>query len=415
MRPNDDRSAMEPEGAAHPGAPAGPAASPASALTFGAPARAHFMLEPEAVYLNHGAFGALAQPVAAAQAEWRSHIERHPSRFMRDELPGLVRGAAERLGAYVGAAGENIVFLDNATTAMNAVLRSFVLMPGDEVVTTSHCYGAVMRTLEFVCDRADARLIAADLPFPIEDPAQVVDAVLRSLSARTRLLVIDHATSKTALVFPLAEIAAEARDRGIAVLVDGAHGPGMLPLEIEALGVDYYAANCHKWLGAPRGAAMLWAAPERQPYVRPTTISHFIADGFTAAFDWPGTKDFSPWLCTPAALDFRERWGEEAIAKHCGGLIREAARQIARDLGTERGGPDSMTGFMATIALPDGLPGKPAEADRLRRRLLAEEGVEADIQAFDGRLWVRVCAYLYNEPAEYERLAAGLKRVIAAG
>jgi len=404
---------MEPEGAAHPGDPAPlPGSDPAP--TFGAPARALFMLEPESVYLNHGAFGALARPVADAQAAWRAHIERHPSRFMREELPGLIRQAADRLGGYVGARGEDLVFLDNATTAMNAVLRSFVLMPGDEVVTTSHCYGAVLRTLEFVCDRADARLISAAVPFPVHEPGQVTEAVVSALSARTRLLVIDHATSKTALVFPLADILAEARERGVAVLVDGAHAPGMSPLDLEALGADFYAANCHKWLGAPRGAAMLWATPARQPYVRPTTISHFVADGFAPAFDWPGTKDFTPWLCVGAALDFRARWGEAAIAERCGGLIREAARQIARDLGTERGGPDSMTGFMATIALPDGPPAKPAEADRLRRRLLAEHGIEADIQAFEGRLWVRVCAYLYNEAAEFERLAAGLRRILAS-
>lgn len=377
---------------------------------LGAAARRLFALDPEATYLNHGAFGALADPVAEAQADWRGHIERHPSRFMRLELGGHLRRTAERVGAYVGAKGEDIVFLDNASTAINAVLRSFVLMPGDEVVTTSHCYGAVMRTLEFVCDRADSRLITADLPFPIDRPEQAIDAILDALSARTRLLVIDHATSKTALVLPIAEIVAEARDRGIAVLIDGAHGPGMLPLEIEALGADYYAANAHKWLGAPRGAAFLWAAPERQPYVRPTTISHFVADGFTPAFDWPGTKDFTPVLSIPAALEFRQRWGEGAIARHCGELIRSAADQVAKDLGTVRGGPDSMTGFMAAVALPGAGTAKKPQAERLRARLLDAHDAEVDIQPVDGRLWLRLCAYLYNEPRDYERLVEALRK-----
>ncbi len=386
----------------------------ADSHAFGAAAREHFLLESDAVYLNHGAYGAVSQRVIEAQADWRRHVERHPSRFMRHELGGLLRRTAGTLGDYVGASGEDIVFLDNATTAINAVLRSFVLMPGDEVVTTSHCYGAVMRTLEFVCDRADARLIIADLPFPMEHPEQAVDAVMGALSARTRLLVIDHATSKTALVLPVEEIVAEARDRGIAVLIDGAHGPGMLPLEIERLGADYYAANAHKWLGAPRGSAMLWAAPERQPYVRPTTISHFVADGFTPAFDWPGTKDFTAYLSIPAALDFRARWGEEPIRRYCTDLMRAAARQVARDLGTERGGPDSMTAFMAAVALPADAtgPAKKPQAERLRRQLLDAHDIEVDIQPVEGRLWLRLCAYLYNEAGDYERLSAALKKVL---
>ncbi|MCR9221966.1 MAG: aminotransferase class V-fold PLP-dependent enzyme [Alphaproteobacteria bacterium] len=411
MRLKDDTLSDPSEAAARP--PAGGAArSDAQGPGFGAAARAHFMLEEGAIYLNHGAYGALSRPVSQAQSDWGVHIERHPSRFMRTELPGLMRRTADGLGAYVGARGEDVVFLDNATTAINAVLRSFMLMPGDEVVTTSHCYSAVMRTLEFVCDRADARLIVADLPFPIEEPGQAVDAVIGALSPRTRLLVVDHATSKTALVLPVAEITAEARDRGVAVLIDGAHGPGMLPLEIEALGADYYAANAHKWLGAPRGAAMLWAAPERQPHLRPTTISHFVADGFTAAFDWPGTKDFTPVLSIPAALEFRARWGEAAIAERCTSLAREAARHLARDLGTERGGPDSMTAFMAAVALPPSAGAKQPDADRLRRRLLEEAGIEVDLQPIDRRLWLRLCAYLYNEPSEYEALAAALKRML---
>ncbi len=332
---------------------------------------------------------------------------------MRRELGPLLRRTADRLGAYVGAAGEDIVFLDNATTAINAVLRSFVLMPGDEVVTTSHAYGAVLRTLEFVCDRADARLVSADIPFPIDDAEEAVDAVLRVLTARTRLLVIDHVTSKTALILPVRELIAEARERGIAVLVDGAHAPGMLPLEIESLGADYYAANAHKWLGAPRGAAFLWAAPERQPYLRPTTISHHFAAGFNPAFDWPGTKDFAAPLTIPAAIDFRARWGEAAIRQYCTGLVREGAGALAQALGTMRGGPDSMTGFMAAVALPESAGrARPDAADALRDHLLDAHGIEVDIQPFAGRLWLRLSAYLYNTPADYERLADVLRRAL---
>lgn len=377
---------------------------------FGKAAQADFLLERDFSHLNHGSFGATPIPVMAQAQKWREHIETQPSRFMKVELPGLLRQSAGVLGDAFGAKGDDIVFLDNATTAINAVLRSLVLFPGDEVITTSLTYGAVMRTLEFVCARAEARLNIVSIPFPLDGPHEILERLNDTISPRTRLVVVDHVTSKTALVMPLEEIIADCTDRGIPVLVDGAHAPGMLPLALDALGATWYTGNCHKWVGAPRGSAFLWADPARQPNLRPTTISHHVADGFVPAFDWPGTKDFAPYLSMQAALDFRAGYGEERIRDYCCGLALEAGPRLAEALGTQVGTPRSMTGFMTTVALPSSFgKAKQDNAEAIRMRLRDEHRVEVDLQAIEGRLWMRLSLYLYNTLDDIDRLANAVK------
>jgi isopenicillin-N epimerase len=382
---------------------------------FGAGARSDFMFKDGLTYLNHGAYGATARPVMDAAQALREKIESQPSSFMTSQLSQELRASAQILGYYVGAQGEDIVFQDNATTAINAVLRSLVLFPGDEVLTTSLTYGAVMRTLEFVCDRADARLIPVHIDYPMIDAETVVDTIVAAISPRTRLLVIDHVTSKTASILPIAEIAAECRDRGIHILVDGAHAPAMLDLNIESLGVTWYTGNCHKWMGAPRGSAFLWTVAERQAYLRPTTISHFIADGYVPAFDWPGTKDFTPYLTIPAALEYRSLYGEDQIRSYCNRLAYEAGQHVARQLGTRTGIPKSMSAAMMTVALPEGYgPAKQDNANALRARIRQDHNLEIDIQAFERRLWLRLSAYIYNDMEDADRLVHAVKAVRAA-
>ncbi|MDF1748534.1 MAG: aminotransferase class V-fold PLP-dependent enzyme [Alphaproteobacteria bacterium] len=382
--------------------------------SFGAAARSDFMFEAGLTYLNHGAYGVTSRPVMAAAQAFRERIESQPSYFLTTVLSPELRASAQILGQYVGAKGEDIVFQDNATTAINAVLRSLVLFPGDEVLTTSLTYGAVMRTLEFVCDRADARLIPVHIDYPMSDAETVVETIVAAISPRTRLLVIDHVTSKTASILPIAEIAAECRDRGILVLVDGAHAPAMLDLDIESLGVTWYTGNCHKWLGAPRGSAFLWTVAERQAYLRPTTISHFIADGYVPAFDWPGTKDFTPYLTIPAALEYRALYGEDRIRSYCNTLAYEAGQHVAKGLGTHIGIPKSMAAAMMTIAMPDGYgPAKQDNANALRNEIRKTHNLEIDIQAFERRLWLRLSAYIYNDMDDADRLLHAVKAVKA--
>lgn len=376
-------------------------------VPFGRALRPLWLLDPESVHLNHAGFGATPVAVLDAADAWRRRVEINPSQFMETALSGLLRGAAGRLAAYVGARPENLVFVDNATTGINAVLRSLVLMPGDEVLTTSHVYRSVRHTLDFVCERAGARLTFADIPFPVQGAGEVAAAFRDAMTPRTRLLVLDHVTSHTAVVMPLEEIVPMAAERHVRVLVDGAHGPGNLPLALDALGemgVSWYIGNCHKWLAATKGCGFLWAHPDCQRSIRPTAIGNRFGEGFAAAFEWPGTKDFSPWLSVTAALDFRDRMGDAAARDYCHGLARDGARLLTEAWGTRAGTPPALASAMTTVALPTDAGGdRVAQAvqDALRR----DHGIEVKAMAFSGRLWVRFSAYLYTELDDIARLA----------
>ena len=375
------------------------------AARFGANIRDAFLLDPDCTYLNHGSFGAIARPVLAAVEARKREIEFQPSRFMTEVYPDLVRENAALLGAYLGGQAQDIVFVENATQAVNAVLRSLVFMPGDEILTTNLTYNAVRKTIDFVAERAGARVVPVDVPFPVDAPFDIVNAVEEGMSRRTRLLVIDHVTSHTAVVMPVKDIIRLARERNIPVLVDGAHAPGMLPVKLEELDATWYAGNCHKWLGAPRGCGFLWTYRDYQSRIRPTTISHYVNEAYTAAFDWPGTKEFSPWLTVGAAIDFRDELGEADIYGYCRPLAARAAQMLSARWRSRLGTPRSMMSFMATVELP--FPGRatPAAAQQIRAILRDRHNLEAFIKAIDGSLWVRLSAFVYNEMADYERLA----------
>ncbi len=377
---------------------------------FGREIRREWLLEEDIRFLNHGSYGAAPKVVLDAQSRWRERMERQPVRFMVDELPAHLRAAAAGLAEYLGADGQDLVFVDNATTAVNAVLRSLVFEPGDEIVTTTHAYNAVKNAIEYVCSRTGAVFKEAAIPFPATgDDAEVIGAVEAEITPRTRLAVIDHVTSETALVLPIARLIALLKQRGVPVLVDGAHAPGMIPLALNDLGADWYLGNGHKWLCAPKGCAFLWARPERQAEIHPTVISHGLGQGFTAEFDWQGTRDFSPWLAVTDALAFRRGLGD-GVARYCKGLVGDAARHLAAAWKTEIGTPDAMGGFMVTLRLPAGVEPTRDAAKALRECLLANHRLETQIFPFAGALWLRLSAFVYNEFEDYSPLAELLAR-----
>ncbi len=366
--------------------------------------RPKFMLDPEWRYLNHGSFGALSVPVFEANEAVRREAEMQPGIFMQEAVMGRVRKNIAALGPFIGADPDNLVFVENATSAINAVLRSLVLMPGDEVLTTSNVYNAVRKTLEFVTERASARLVIAEIPFPMRNTGEIVDAIMAAITARTRLVVVDHVTSETAITMPLGEIIEQVKERGIPVLVDGAHAPGMLRLSLENLGATYYAGNCHKWLGSPRGCGFLWTDPEYQRRVRPNVISHYINEGYHRAFDWPGSKDFSAWLSVEAAIAFRATLGEGDIYAYCRPLAARAARHLAAVWETETGTPQGAMSFMSTVALPWTGTSNRQKAELLRSKLRERHKTETFIRNINGRLWLRVSAFVYNDISEYSKL-----------
>jgi isopenicillin-N epimerase len=378
---------------------------------LGKAVRHEWPLDWDFLSVNHGSFGAAPRVVLAAQQDWQRRLEAQPGRFMRAVLPEALRHAADRLGAFIGADGRDIAFVDNATTGCNAVLRSLRLQPDDEIVVLSHGYGAVRNTVRYVCERAGARMVEAEVPFPQPHADTIVANIAAVLTARTRLAVVDHITSASALVLPLRRMVDMCHAASVPVLVDGAHAPAQVSLDMRALGADWYAGNCHKWLCAPKGSAFLYAAPDRQRDLHPVTISHGLGKGFLEEFDWTGTRDPSAWLATDVAIDFHNRLGGEAVMARNIALAAEAAALLARRLNTDVGAAGALAGSMGVVRLP--LAGD-ATADRsadIRVRLLAA-GTDAPTHVQAGAIWLRISAAAYNDIEDYERLGDIVARVL---
>ena len=396
-------------------------ARPAADVPFGHAALALFPLEPGCIYLNHGTVGVTPNAVMQARAAILAEIERHPSRFMLRELahlrfgaaseperPPRLRAAAESVGAFLGCRGDRLAFVDNATAACNSVMRSIDWRAGDEVLVSDHGYGGVTRAATFFASERGAVVRTLAWPFPASGEDAFVDAVAAAIGPRTRLAVLDHVTSETALVLPIAAMAAACRARGVPVLVDGAHAPGAIDLDIGSLGADWYAANLHKWAFAPRACGVLWAAPCREQGLHPAVISWGIDhDDWLQEFDWQGTRDPSPWLAAPAGIEFIEQTlGEAAMRAHNHRLACWAAQHLGERWRREWRTPEAMIGCMVTVPLPARFDGRNAsEAQRLRDALLAEHHVEVPVIARGGRLWARLSLQVYNDESDVQRFA----------
>lgn len=382
--------------------------------TLGTAIRDAWHLDPAALTVNHGSFGATPKSVLAAQDEWRRRMEAQPTLFMALTLPEALRQAAARLAAFLGAQPGDIAFTDNATSGCNAVLRSLRLSPGDEILMLDHGYGAVRNTARHVAALAGARVVEATLPFPRPRTDAIVAALKAALTSHTRLVIIDHITSPSALVLPIVPMIAACHAVGAKVLVDGAHGPGQVDLDLAALGADWYAGNCHKWLMAPKGCAFLWARADRQADLHPVTISHGYGKGFMAEFDWTGTRDPSAYLAVGSAIDFYYGLGGARLARRNAVLAAEAGALLARRFGTECGTEGETQGSMALVRLPILGPVDQARALALRQRLLRDHATDAPLNAIDGKIWLRLSAQAYNEIGDYERLGDVVARLCAS-
>lgn len=376
--------------------------------TFGSAVRKEWLLQPGISFLNHGSFGATPRLVLAAQAKWRRRMERQPVQFMTRILPGALRDAAAALAAFLGTSADRLVFVDNATTAVNTVLRSIPWRAGDELVLSDHAYPAVKNAVRYIGGQAGVTVREAGVPFPLRGAEQVVDAFMEQLTKRTRLVLVDHVASPSALVFPVEEIVNRCKQAGIAVLVDGAHAPGMLPLELDGLGADWYVGNCHKWLFAPKGCAFLWTTPSAQRDLHPLVISNHFGKGYLAEFDWTGTRDPSPWLSITAALEFYRWLGGESLRGHNHGLAISAARVLAQAWGVPLPAPEDMFDAMVTMPVPSCRNANQRAADELHDALWEKFRVEVPVIHFKDRLWVRISAQAYNEISDYEVLAEGI-------
>lgn len=369
---------------------------------------AAFALDPALTLLNHGSFGACPRRVLAVQDLERARLEADPIGFM-DEAAARVRVVADRVAVRLGARGDDLALVENATAGTATVLRSLALAPGDRLVTTSHVYGAVRQALQVIGGRAGAVVDEVVVPFPLSDPEEVVAAVVPHVRG-ARLAVLDWITSPTGLVLPVEPLVAACRAEGVPVLLDAAHAPGQVPMDLDALGADWVTGNLHKWLFAPKGSAVLWARADRRGELVPLAPSHDTPLGFPRAFDWVGTRDPSGWLAVPEALAFVDALGLDAIRAHNDALAAWAAQTLADRWGVVLPAPASMRAAMATLPLPGDVPAERVDAlhDALRAR-----GLEVMLVPFDGRAWIRISAQVYNTEAEYLRLGEAVVDLLA--
>lgn len=381
-------------------------------MTPGTPElRALWTLDPTVTFLNHGSFGATPRPVLDAQARYRDAMEREPVAFLGRRLEGLGAAVRARLATYLGAEPAGVLPVANATAGINAVFRSIDWAAGDELLLADQAYNAVKQAARYLADRHGVRVVEAKVPFPLANAGEVVAAFAAGLSPRTKLVVIDHIASPTALILPVAEVKAMARAAGVPVLIDGAHGPGLLPLALDALGADFYVGNLHKWVCAPKGAGFLYCAAAWRARVHPLAISHGYGMGAAVEFDWTGTDDPTPWLCVPEALAFWERLGETEVRAARHALVREGRRLVAEALGADLPHPDdpALYGAMAAIPVPWAGPASAPYCQALTARLYAEHQIEVPFMGYDERVLVRISGQVYNAPEDYVRLAEALR------
>jgi isopenicillin-N epimerase len=374
--------------------------------------RGLWLLDREVAHCNHGSFGAVPAPVLAAQEKIRRRMAVNPMRWFVRELPELVVRARAEVAAFLGADADDLAFVSNVSAGVSAIAQSVQLSPGDEVLSSDHAYGAVSYALDRLCARTGAQRVVASIAYQSSDD-EVVAAFAELCTERTRLVVVDQVTSATARRFPVEDVARLAHRSGARVLVDGAHAPGMLALDVPGLGADFWVGNMHKWACAPAGSGALWVDPQWREEVLSLVVSWSEPEGYPSSFDSVGTDDLSAWLATPESLRVLGSLGWDRVRAHNEALVGWAQSRVAEILGLPSGDLRHDPGLsMALLRLPPGTADSLEQAYKLRDQL-AELGVETAMGSWNGCGTLRLSAQAYNQPSDYERLAAGLRDLIA--
>ncbi len=372
--------------------------------------RSQFLLDPDAVFLNHGSFGACPKPVFDVYQRWQRELERQPVRFFQRRIVELMAEARAALASYLNCGADEVVYFPNPTTAVNMVARSLELRPGDEILSTDHEYGALDRTWRFLCQKAGASYIRRPIPLPVSAPQDVVEAVWSGVTERTRAVFISHLTSPTALIFPVAEICRQARAAGLLTLVDGAHAPGQLALDLTEVGADLYTGACHKWLCAPKGSAFLYARREIQSTLEPLIVSWgWEAENpsdstFIDHHEWQGTRDMAAFLAVPDAIRFQRDHDWDAVRSRCHALARESRRRVHALTGLAPICPDTAGWYaqMYSATLPE------LDVKEAQRFLRDVHQVEVPVFRWDDTPMLRVSVQAYNREQDLDTLLAGL-------
>lgn len=374
-----------------------------------------FLLDPEIHFLNHGSFGACPQPVFQAYQEWQRRLERQPVLFLGREFPNYDRQARQALGDYLHAGADDLVYVPNATHGVNIVARSLRLEPGDEILTTNHEYGACDNTWEFLCQKSRARYIHQPLTIPLGKDDEIIEQLWQGVTRRTRLVFISHITSPTALILPVQAICRRARQEGILTLIDGAHAPGQIEVDLEAIQADYYTGNCHKWMLSPKGAAFLYARQEAQARIEPLVVSWgYSADESTTSgsryvdlLQWTGTKDPSAALSVPYAIEFMQEQNWQQVRVGCHSLAVETRRRLNALTGLEALCGEDAFYQMFSIRLPD-----QADLKQLKRRLYDEFRVEVPMMQWNGMKLMRISIQAYNSRSDADALIEALQTLL---
>jgi len=374
-----------------------------------------FLLDPKIVFLNHGSFGACPQPVFDAYQAWQRRLERQPVLFLGRELPELERQARQRRAAELNCGADDLVYIPNATPGVNIVARSLALAPGDEIVTTDHEYGACCNAWEFICRKTGARYIQTPIPLPLPDEDESVERLWQNVTAHTRLLYLSHITAPTAARLPVEAICARARREGILTLIDGAHAPGQMALDLEAIGADFYTGNCHKWMLSPKGAAFLHTRPERQALIEPLVVSWGAqttpettrGSQYIDYLEWTGTNDPSAALSVPAALDFMAANEWPKVRRSCHRLAAQLQTRLAEATGCAPLYGSDRFEQMFAAELPAGV-----DLNQLKTRLYDEYAIEVPLVVWNDRKLLRVSIQAYNDASDADALIAALDQLL---
>jgi isopenicillin-N epimerase len=377
-----------------------------------------FMLDPDVVYLNHGSFGACPRPVFKAYQAWQRRLENQPIQFFHHDLPGLEQEAHRALGAYLHADPDDLAFITNATYGVNIISRSLALGPGDEILTTDQEYGACDNAWNFACRKTGASYVHHPVQLPAHSMDEVADEIWQGVTPSTRVIFLSHITSGTALRLPIEEICRRARQSGILTLIDGAHAPGQIPLDLEATGADFYSGNCHKWMLCPKGAGFLFARRDVQHLVEPLVVSrafepekagtdsHPMVDNFY----WTGTRDPAAFLSIPAAIAFMEKNQWDKVRQQCHALLRQAITRICDLTGLAPLYPLDSS-FYAQMALAPLTP--VTDVATFRNRLYEEHHIVMPINQWQEQLFARISVQGYTTQDDIDKLLRSLGTLLS--
>ena len=373
--------------------------------------RALFPLKKNLVYLDHGSFGVTPRKVMQAREKLLRRIEKAPRAFLTYEYKPAWQAIRAQVAQRFSVGKGNLALIENATEGINAILRSFPFRSGDEILTTTLTYGAIQNAVAYIASMHGVKVVQANLRFPDASPEQCLEAVRKAITGRTKMAILDHITSSTGMVLPIIEMTKICRERDVAVLVDAAHAPGQVAVDINAIHADWYVANLHKWYFVPRGCGFIWAVQERQDDLMPAVLSWDIGEKFPDRFGWTGTRDPTSWLSIPAAFAFMDQFGEAKVRAHNHRLVLEGAALLSRDWDTKITTPKSMIGSMVLVPLPEDLPYSLTEQERLRLQedLAKKFNIIACVPyTSQSRHYLRISASIYNELSDYKKLAIAI-------